>query len=371
MVTTLRSVTRTAPRQWGVGRLGPLFVSAWLLFLADPLSEGWSRRDEREGWVGLAATVAFAVLYLTVLIRGRATRSGVTVALPPAQTLAYLGGLVVLAAVVMGTLGEPGTACLVCLGAAVVVVARSRVAVPLAALLLVVTLALGPVNDWGSQADTAFGLLAASIAVLAVRSMLSRTDELVATQQENADLAVENERTRFSRDLHDILGHSLTVITVKAELAQRLMDVDADRARAEIADLERLSRDAMADVRRAVQGYREMTLPGELARARNALESAEIEAVLPSSTQEVPSELHDLFAWTIREGVTNVIRHSRARRCEVLLTTTSAEVRDDGVGRVAGGTGSGLLGLSERARSANATMVTRELEPGWSLAVIR
>ena len=84
-------------------------------------------------------------------------------------------------------------------------------------------------------------------------------------------LAVENERSRFARDLHDILGHSLTVITVKAELAQRLLDVDPDRARAEIADLERLSRDALADVRRAVEGYRDLTLPGELARARVAL----------------------------------------------------------------------------------------------------
>ena len=78
-----------------------------------------------------------------------------------------------------------------------------------------------------------------------------------------------NERNRFARDLHDILGHSLTVITVKAELANRLLDVDPERARAELADLERLSRDALADVRRAVEGYRDLTLPGELARARD------------------------------------------------------------------------------------------------------
>ena len=106
--------------------------------------------------------------------------------------------------------------------------------------------------------------------------------------EKNAELAVENERTRFARDLHDILGHSLTVITVKAELANRLLDVDPERARAELADLERLSRDALADVRRAVEGYRELTLPGELARARTALAAAEIEAELPNSTDEVP-----------------------------------------------------------------------------------
>ena len=130
--------------------------------------------------------------------------------------------------------------------------------------------------------------------------------------EKNAELAVENERTRFARDLHDILGHSLTVITVKAELANRLLDVDTERARAELTDLERLSRDALADVRRAVEGYRELTLPGELARARTALAAAEIEAELPNSTDEVPSHLRELFAWTVREGVTNVIRHSGA-----------------------------------------------------------
>jgi DNA-binding CsgD family transcriptional regulator len=97
---------------------------------------------------------------------------------------------------------------------------------------------------------------------------------LVSAHAENAELAVENERTRFARDLHGILGHSLTVITVKAELAQRLPDVDPEGTRRELSDLERLSRDALGDVRRAVEGYRELTLPGELARARIALAAA-------------------------------------------------------------------------------------------------
>ena len=169
--------------------------------------------------------------------------------------------------------------------------------------------------------------MAASVAVFGLRAVMSRNIDLVSAHEENARLAVDNERTRFARDLHDILGHSLTVITVKAELAQKLLDVDLDRARAEIADLERLSRDALADVRRAVEGYRDITLPGELVRARVALAAAEIEADLPNSTDDVPSDLRELFAWTVREGVTNVIRHSGARRCEVRLTATSAEVR--------------------------------------------
>ena len=136
------------------------------------------------------------------------------------------------------------------------------------------------------------------------------------------------------------------MITVKAELAQRLLDVDPERARAEVADLERLSRDALSDVRRAVEGYRELTLPGELARARTALAAAEIDADLPNSTDEVPSEQRELFAWTVREGVTNVIRHSGAQRCTVRLTSDAGRGRSTtgaarGVRRAGG---SGLLG---------------------------
>ena len=165
--------------------------------------------------------------------------------------------------------------------------------------------------------------------------MMRRNIDLIVAHEENAALAVENERTRFARDLHDILGHSLTVITVKAELANRLLDVDTERARAELADLERLSRDALADVRRAVEGYRELTLPGELSRARTALAAAEIRAEVPGAADDVPTELRELFAWTVREGVTNVIRHSGATSCTVVLSPTSAEVRDNGAGPVA------------------------------------
>lgn len=189
--------------------------------------------------------------------------------------------------------------------------------------------------------------------------------------EQNARLAVDNERTRIARDLHDLLGQSLTVITVKAELAQKLLAVDIERARAEVADLERIGREALAEVRLAVEGYREISLAGELVRARVALTAAEIEADLPSSTDEVPSELRELFAWTVREGITNVLRHSGASRCEVTFTPTSAEVRDDGqAARSPDGRGYGLAGLRERAAEVAATVVTRELSPGFSLSVV-
>ena len=187
---------------------------------------------------------------------------------------------------------------------------------------------------------------------------------------------VDQERARMARDLHDILGHSLTVIAVKAELADRLVDVSPERARAEIADIQRLSRDALADVRRTVDGVRELSLPAELARARSALQAAEITADLPGSTDHVPSDVRELFAWTMQEGVTNVVRHSAASRCTVTLADDRITIEDDGRGmRSADASalrdGHGLSGLRERAAAEGAHVVV-ETPPsgGFRLSVV-
>ncbi|CAI9404296.1 sensor histidine kinase [Nocardioides sp. T2.26MG-1] len=367
-------MSETPPNR--VGRAGPLFAGIWLFFLVDPLLEGWTHRDEARGVVGIVATVAFATAYMTLWIRMRQDRARLVADPPLSFTAPYLGALVVLGGVMVACLGEKGMASVVYVAVAAVMVFPLRLAMPVVAALVAGSLGLSAVEDWGSQVGLAFGIMAASVAIFGMRTVMRRNIELLRAEQENASLAVENERTRFARDLHDILGHSLTVITVKAELAQRLLDQDTpagtERARAELADLERLSRDALADVRRAVEGYRDLTLPGELARARTALAAAEIDARLPNSADEVPTELRELFAWTVREGVTNVIRHSRARTCEVRLTPTAAEVRDDGQGCPGPATGgSGLAGLRERATAAGATVVTRQLSPGFSLQVVR
>jgi two-component system sensor histidine kinase DesK len=203
-----------------------------------------------------------------------------------------------------------------------------------------------------------------------IQQMMLRNVDLLRAREENARLAVVEERNRFGRDLHDILGHSLTVITVKAELANRLLDADPDRARAELEDLERLSRDALADVRRAVQGYREISLAGELARAREALTSAGIRPDLPNSVDAVPSDLRDVFAWAVREGVTNVIRHSGASCCRVRLGPDRVVISDDGGGPGGGRNGHGLAGLRERAASAGAVLLTSPVQPhGFRLEV--
>lgn len=352
-----------------IGRMGPLFAGIWLFFLLDPLAEGWRHRAEPRGLLGIVATVAFAAAYMTLWVRLRANRTRLVVDPPIRFSAPYLAALVVLGGAMVACLGEKGLACAVYVAVAVVMVLPLRLAATLVAILAAAALGLSAAVGWGSQIGLAFGIVAASVAIFGMRTVMRRNADLIVAEQENARLAVDSERNRFARDLHDILGHSLTVITVKAELAQRLIDVDPERARGELADLERLSRDALADVRRAVDGYRELTLPGELARARSALSAAEIEARLPQSTDDVPSDLRELFAWTVREGVTNVIRHSGAHSCEIVLTPSSAEIRDDGRGPGASGDGSGLTGLRERCSAVGATVVTRALEPGFSLQV--
>jgi two-component system sensor histidine kinase DesK len=356
------------------GRLGVLFAGVWLVFLVTPLQDAWNQRGSLGGWVGLVGLVTFAGVYLAAFVVTRRRRLHGDMDSAPEQAAALLGGLLGLAAVVCWAIGQSGTATLVYIAVTAVLWLPGRAALATVTVLAVASDVAGRViPGWEHDDSLTFAVCSAAFAMWGVNQLMLRNLDLMRARDENARLAVADERNRFARDLHDILGHSLTVITVKAELANRLLDVDPERARAEISDLERLSRDALTDVRRAVQGYRDLTLPGEIARAREALRAADIDAELPNSTDEVPSELRELFAWTVREGVTNVIRHSGATRCTVRLEATAVEVRDDGTGPCAetGPGGHGLDGLRERAAAAGAVLVTRPLDPtGFALSVL-
>lgn len=200
---------------------------------------------------------------------------------------------------------------------------------------------------------------------------MAAMNQLRATQRQLEELAVERERGRMARDLHDILGHSLTVVTVKAELAGRLIDVDPERAKTEIAEVEELARGALADVRATVAGSRGVNVSGELAAARAALAAAGIEARLPGSTETIAPDRRELAGWVVREGVTNVVRHSGASVCRVRLAPHEVEVADDGIGPVPTTTSStGLGGLRERIEAAGGRMtVGRSDLGGFSLKV--
>jgi two-component system sensor histidine kinase DesK len=359
----------TGPRRWGL-----LFAGIWLFYLLSPLAAAWQMRDELRGWIGILATLAFATLYLSVFVamRWRRTFAPFRAPLPAPQGIMVVAVLVALGVVMCLTIGQEGTAAAVYIAVACVMCLHTRWAWTVSVAVALTTYAATlVVPGWHRDPGILFGTLVATLAIWGITQAINRNIEVLSVREENARLALEDERNRFARDLHDILGHSLTVITVKAELANRLVDVDPERARSELADLERLSRDALSDVRRAVEGYRELTLPGELARARTALSAAEIDADLPNSTEGVPTDRRELFAWAVREGITNVIRHSGARRCTVVLGEHEVEVRDDGRGAaVVDGTGHGLTGLRERAAALGGTVVTQSLQPGFSLKVV-
>jgi len=358
----------TGPRRWGL-----LFATIWLFYLLSPLEAAWRDRSHVRGWIGIAATLLFAASYVAVFVTMRWRRVGAPFRAPlrPGQGVLVVLAQVALAVIMCAAIGQEGVAAAVYVAVTCVMCLYTRwawlAAITVAFSAYAATLWL---PGWERDDGILFGTLVATLAIWGISQAINRNVEVLQVREENARLALEDERNRFARDLHDILGHSLTVITVKAELANRLIDVDADRAKVELADLERLSRDALTDVRRAVEGYRELTLPGELARARTALSAAEIEADLPNSTDDVASDARELFAWTVREGITNVIRHSGARHCTVVLTENEVEVRDDGRGAASAGAGNGITGLRERAAALGGTVVTRSLQPGFSLKVV-
>jgi two-component system, NarL family, sensor histidine kinase DesK len=210
--------------------------------------------------------------------------------------------------------------------------------------------------------------------MFAVLQVMRGNQALADARAELAQLAAENERMRIARDLHDLLGHSLTTITVKAGLARRLGATDPARAVSQIAEVEELCRQALTDVRSAVSGYRDVTLAGELARGRELLRASGIAADLPTATDVVDPEHQELFGWTVREGLTNVVRHARARSCAVRLSSSAIEIVDDGAGEpapVAGvPPGNGLSGLRERVMAAGGSVDAGPLQAGgWALRV--
>lgn len=206
--------------------------------------------------------------------------------------------------------------------------------------------------------------LAIGGAAIAVRHLTLTVEELRVAREALAHRAVDEERLRIARDLHDLLGHSLSLISIKGELAGRLLPDSPAEAAREVHEIERAARDALRQVRTAVIGYRQPTLRGELAAARELLSAAGVHAVIVDDAGPLPAAADGLLAWTVREAVTNVIRHSRARSCEIRATRcgdrASVSVIDDGRGTSmpAPSAGSGLTGLRERATAAAACLTT-------------
>ena len=206
--------------------------------------------------------------------------------------------------------------------------------------------------------------------------------ELRAAREEIARLAVMTERLRIARDLHDLLGHNLSLIALKSELAGRLIGISPERATIEIGDVEKVARTTLQEVREAVSNYRRPTLVSELHAAQEILAAAGIAYHYNSDDSIIdtlPTTVESVLAWAVREGVTNVIRHSRAHECIIRvgqnMHDTWVEVTDDGIGTMytlpsTDNGGNGLRGLIERVEALGGRCETaRPAEGGFRLSV--
>jgi two-component system sensor histidine kinase DesK len=191
-----------------------------------------------------------------------------------------------------------------------------------------------------------------------LRRHLNRAEQRVST------LAVAAERERIARDLHDILGHSLTAISIKSGLAARLAEVDPTAAKAQMAEVEQIARVALGDVRATTSGMREVRLASEIASARSVLLAAGIESTVPSAIPALPDADSELLGYAVREAVTNVVRHAEATRVVITIEDRAVTVADDGVGMpIRRSRGTGLQGLRRRFADAGGNVTVSQRKP--------
>ncbi|MFG2459188.1 sensor histidine kinase [Streptomyces sp. NPDC048523] len=349
-----------------------VWIVPWLVFLGSPVRDLASGHHTGSataaGWAGLTV---FTGTYLALVFRNMGR------AFPGRIVCALVGVLWLLAIVLTLSLGGSWLGLFVYVSVACGVTFPLRAAywaIPVNTLsLMLVGLRTDPDSAWGLF----LVVLLVGYSMTGVRQLVRTTVELRKARATVAQLAANEERLRLARDLHDLLGHSLSLITLKSELAGRMLPGHPDKAAQQVADIEQVSRQALVDVREAVTGYRRPRLAGELAGAQVALTAAGVTAQLPTEPDlaDVPEESESTLAWALREAVTNVVRHSGARRCTVELLRRQTldgpvlelSVEDDGSGGSGGGPGNGLTGLTERLEKAGGTLEATGTRHGFRL----
>jgi len=354
-------------RRWV--KLGRLFMVAWLAFFIYPIAAFLTDRFSTETRTyGLLLLLALAVIWAwfwTRIIAGPDRRFTVP---------AILGATLVLTVFTLRTPPQYGSLFLypvIMAGAAFPW--RRSVAAVVVLSLLAAALELARGESVTTSTGQLLNDVLVGLAAVAGCLLVEANQQLSQAREQIARLAVGEERLRFARDLHDLLGHSLSVIALKSELAGRLIKSTPGLAAHEIEDIEKVARDALREVREAVTGYRQPTLAAELAGAHEALTAAGIEYRIDQDHVPLPPAVEAVLAWTVREGVTNVMRHSQARRCAIRIVQkdgqAAVEVIDDGRGGVPEA-GSGLRGLEERVRERGGTLTAEPLpHEGFRLRV--
>ena len=341
-------------------RWGWLFGGIWLVFFAFPLGHIWTTSGDL-GWRLLATGVVAAFMVTYVLTVRRAVRSIGMGEYAAAARGGMIGlGVMIAVAVALGWLIGPNalTAMPFIIGVPVFFLPWRGVWTVSLGLFGVgmVTSAL----LWGVWPTVMYWGISALVLTISVLSRYLEEHQESA-QETQQQLALTEERERVARDVHDVLGHSLTVVTVKTELARRLVDADPERAKQEMGEVQDLARQALAEIRATVGGLRVARLADEVEAADVALRGAGIGAELPDDVLLVDPRHRITLAWVLREAVTNVVRHSGATRCEVELGEHWLRVTDDGRGVRDSQEGNGIRGLRERVEQAGGAL---SLRPG-------
>ena len=350
-------------RRWGLGAL-----VAQLFLVSVYVSIATSDLDVGVKLVSLALLAAFSAVY--VLLVGRSMDT------PLRNRVLVTAGLLALTLPQFFVMGTSATVLWIFVAVAGGLLFPDGVAIAfgllLAGLMLLIDALAGEPLSW----ELALTLIALTAFMVGFAGNIRLTIELRATREQLAQAAVAAERERIGRDLHDILGHSLTAITVKAGLARRLLGSDVAAATTEITDVERLAREALADVRATASGFRQVTLAAELAVAKTVLQAAGVRPVLPQAVDEVDPAYRELFGYVVRESVTNVVRHSGADTCTITVGRQVIEVTDDGgshrldTGLSGPGPhdGAGLRGLASRVTTRGGTFAAGP-RPGGGFGV--
>ena len=350
-------------------KLGRLFMVAWLAFFIYPVAALLTTRFDRDAQVfGLAILLALALSWGWFWLR---------VVAGPDKAFAIPAVVAATVLLVVFTLRTPPQYGSLFLYAVIMAGAAFNWRIALPTVLILSVLAGAVELARGESVTNATGQflneLLVGLSAVAGRLLIQANQQLSLAREQIGRLAVGEERLRFARDLHDLIGHSLSVIALKSELAGRLIKNTPGLAAHEVEDIENVARGALREVREAVAGYRQPTLAAELAGAHEALTAAGIEYHVDQDHAPLPPAVEAVLAWTVREGVTNVMRHSQAKRCAIRITNqdgrATVEVVDDG----RGGTlqpGSGLRGLRERVLERGGTLTAEPLpHEGFRLRV--
>lgn len=353
-------------------RLWRLYEHAWLICLGFPLLSALQKipLDPLHLGINLAALVIFANVYTWLMWPHPLSMAAH--AHPKSSTLPILLGVLTIFVLVFSLV--EGVAWLwlfvgaSAMAGAALSVRRAFGAVMLLTLLtLFLSLAIsgGVTNvDWLHILPLVLLVRGLGLDMIGIARLSTTLWDLHLARGEVARLAVMEERVRLARDLHDLLGHNLSLITLKSELASRLVEKEPGRATQEIREIEQLTRQTLREVREAVAGYHQPTLSSELEGARQLLEAADIEYSIEGEdavVEKLPPALDVALAWTVREGVTNIIRHNRARICLIRFkgngSTVQLEIINEGKVRpkpeegVYSRSGNGLPGLGERLKT--------------------